>query len=151
VNSNGRTQTLRVVEGSESLISSAGGSLLAQTVEVSGLRKALSKELAPWRSARARHDPGKIVLGLAVAVALGGDCLADVGVVRAQQCHERESPGGATHLVEDGRADAHAVREPRQHEVLVRCVVVLVRVGVGHQHRGHCENLREHEVRQCAA
>ena len=30
------------------------------------------------------HDPGKTVLDLAVAVALGGDCLADVAVVRAQ-------------------------------------------------------------------
>jgi hypothetical protein len=85
VNSNGRTRTLRVVVGSEALLSSAGGSLLVQTGEVSGLRKALSKQLAPWRPARARHDPGKIVLDLAVAVALGGDCLADVGVVRAQQ------------------------------------------------------------------
>jgi hypothetical protein len=30
------------------------------------------------------HDPGKIVLDLAVAVALGGDCLADAGVLRAE-------------------------------------------------------------------
>lgn len=30
------------------------------------------------------HDPGKVLLDLAVAVALGGDCLADVAVVRAQ-------------------------------------------------------------------
>ncbi|MGO9670136.1 MAG: hypothetical protein ACLPS1_16435 [Streptosporangiaceae bacterium] len=30
------------------------------------------------------HDQGKIVLDLAVAVALGGDCMADVAVVRAQ-------------------------------------------------------------------
>jgi hypothetical protein len=29
------------------------------------------------------HDPGKTVLDLAVAIALGGDCLADVAVVRA--------------------------------------------------------------------
>ena len=30
------------------------------------------------------HDPGKIVLDLAVALALGGDCLADIGVLRAE-------------------------------------------------------------------
>src|SRR3954469_9850848 len=30
------------------------------------------------------HDPGKTVLDLAVTVALAGDCLADVAVVRAQ-------------------------------------------------------------------
>jgi hypothetical protein len=30
------------------------------------------------------HDPGKIVLDLVIAVALGGDCLADAGVLRAE-------------------------------------------------------------------
>jgi hypothetical protein len=30
------------------------------------------------------HEPGKIVLDLAMAVALGGDCAADIGVLRAQ-------------------------------------------------------------------
>ena len=30
------------------------------------------------------HDPGKIITDLAVALALGGDCLADVAVLRAQ-------------------------------------------------------------------
>lgn len=30
------------------------------------------------------HDPGKIVTYLAVAVALGGDCLADAAVLRAE-------------------------------------------------------------------
>ena len=30
------------------------------------------------------HDPGKMLLDLAIAVALGGDCLADLAVVRAQ-------------------------------------------------------------------
>ena len=33
---------------------------------------------------RAVHDPGKVLLDVAVAVALGGDCLADVAAVRAQ-------------------------------------------------------------------
>jgi hypothetical protein len=33
---------------------------------------------------RARHDPGKVVLDLAVAIALGGDCLSDLAVVRSQ-------------------------------------------------------------------
>ena len=34
--------------------------------------------------APAVHDPGKIIADLAMAVALGGDCLADVAVLRAQ-------------------------------------------------------------------
>jgi hypothetical protein len=30
------------------------------------------------------HDPGKIIADLAAAVALGGDCLADIAVLREQ-------------------------------------------------------------------
>ena len=37
-----------------------------------------------WRAPRAVHDPGKIIADRAVAVALGGDCLADIAVLRAQ-------------------------------------------------------------------
>lgn len=75
---------VRVEAGSESLISSGGAALLLQTARVSGLSEGLSFRLSPWRPERSRHDPGKTVLDLAVAVALGGDCLADVALVRAQ-------------------------------------------------------------------
>ena len=68
----------------ESLVSSSGGVLLRQVIEVSGLDRALSAALSPWRADRVRHDPGKVLLDVATAVALGGDCLADVAVVRAQ-------------------------------------------------------------------
>lgn len=78
------SRRVRVVAGSESLLSSAGGALLVQTAAVAGLDRALRQHLVPFRSVRARHDPGKVVLDLVVAIALGGDCLADVGVVRAQ-------------------------------------------------------------------
>jgi hypothetical protein len=40
----------------------------------------MSAAPAPWRQARAVHDPGKIVLAAALAVALGGGCLADADV-----------------------------------------------------------------------
>lgn len=45
---------------------------------------AISTALAPWRKPRAVHDPGKILLDVALAVALGGDCPADVGILRAE-------------------------------------------------------------------
>jgi hypothetical protein len=67
-----------------SLVSSAGALLLTRTVRVSGLQRALSAGLAGWRSPRAVHDPGKVLVDVATAVALGGDCLADVAVVRSQ-------------------------------------------------------------------
>lgn len=68
----------------EWLVSSAGGVLLRQALRLSGAQRALSVALAPWCGRRARHDPGKVVCDVATAVALGGDCLADLAVVRAQ-------------------------------------------------------------------
>jgi hypothetical protein len=68
----------------ESLISSSGALLLRESVRVAGLDRGLSAALSPWRSARAEHDPGKVLLDVATSVALGGDCLADLAAVRAQ-------------------------------------------------------------------
>jgi hypothetical protein len=68
----------------EWLISSAGALLMRQTARATGLDRALSAAMAPWRGEQAVHDPGKVLLDLATAVALGGDCLADVAAVRAQ-------------------------------------------------------------------
>lgn len=65
-------------------VSQAGGVLLVETVRKAGLNTAISAALTPWRKARAVHDPGKILLDVALAVALGGDCLADVEVLRAE-------------------------------------------------------------------
>jgi Transposase DDE domain group 1 len=66
------------------IVSRAGAVLLTETARVTGLQAGLSAGLGRWRPSRAVHDPGKIVLDLAVAVALGGDCLADAGVLRAE-------------------------------------------------------------------
>ncbi len=68
----------------ESLISSSGALLLREAIGVAGLDRGLSRALSPWRSTRAQHDPGKVLLDVAAAVALGGDCLADIAAVRAQ-------------------------------------------------------------------
>jgi hypothetical protein len=65
-------------------VSQAGGVLLTQTLRVTGLGRGLSAALERWRPGRAVHDPGKIVADLAVALALGGDCLADIGLLRAE-------------------------------------------------------------------
>jgi hypothetical protein len=64
--------------------SQAGAVLLLETVRKIGLDQAISTALASWRKPRAVHDPGKILLDLALAVAMGGDCLADVGTLRAE-------------------------------------------------------------------
>ncbi len=66
------------------IVSQAGALLLTQVLRVTGLGRQLSAGLVRWRAPRAIHDPGKIVADLAVALALGGDCLADVAVLRAE-------------------------------------------------------------------
>jgi len=75
---------VRVDATREPLVSTAGGVLLRQTLRCSGLQKSMSAALAPWRTSRAVHDPAKVLLDLVTAVALGGDCAADIAVVRAQ-------------------------------------------------------------------
>jgi hypothetical protein len=66
------------------LVSQAGAVLLWETMRVTGLGRGLSQALERWRAPRAVHDPGKIVADLAAALALGGDCLADIAVLREQ-------------------------------------------------------------------
>jgi len=66
------------------LVSQAGAVLLWETLRVTGLGRGLSEGLARWRAPRAVHDPGKVIADLAAAVALGGDCLADIAVLREQ-------------------------------------------------------------------
>ncbi|MGM9379176.1 IS1380 family transposase [Streptomyces longwoodensis] len=75
---------VRVEGGGRGAVSQAGAVLLVETVRKSGLDAAISAALVPWRKPRAVHDPGKILLDVALAVALGGDCLADVGLLRAE-------------------------------------------------------------------
>jgi len=66
------------------MVSLAGGLLLVQTLRLTGLDRGLPAALGRWRAPRAVHDPGKIIADLAVALAMGGDCLADVAMLRAQ-------------------------------------------------------------------
>lgn len=75
---------VRVEGGGRAVVSQAGGVLLVETARKVGLDQAISAALAPWRKSRAVHDPGKMLLDVALAVALGGDCLADVGMLRAE-------------------------------------------------------------------
>jgi hypothetical protein len=79
----GRYPSLAVDGQGSSVVPNAGAVLLLRTAEAVGLTGALSKAVAPWRRPLARHDPGKILLDLAVSLAIGGDCLADLAQLRA--------------------------------------------------------------------
>ena len=63
----------------------ASGVLLTETVRVTGLDRGLSNALPPWRKRFAVHDPGKVVLDLAIMLALGGDAVCDISTPRAEQ------------------------------------------------------------------
>jgi hypothetical protein len=65
------------------VVSHAGGVLLTALIGRTGLEEVLSRALSPWRKPHAVHDPAKVVLDLAVTLALGGDCLADVALLRS--------------------------------------------------------------------
>ena len=49
-----------------------------------GLTRALSEAMAATRQRRSEHDPGVVLRDLAVMLADGGDCLADMGALRDQ-------------------------------------------------------------------
>ncbi|MGO3211332.1 MAG: IS1380 family transposase [Brachybacterium sp.] len=74
----------RVVVAPVPAVGQAGGVLLTETVRATGLAAELSRVLAPWRKQFSRHDPGKILTDLALILAVGGDCLADVATLRAE-------------------------------------------------------------------
>jgi hypothetical protein len=79
----GRYPRLAVDGHGSSVVPNAGAVLLLRTAEAVGLDAALSQAIKPWRRPLARHDPGKILLDLAVSLAVGGDCLADLAQLRA--------------------------------------------------------------------
>ena len=75
---------LHVDTAGSAAVGQAGGVLLVETIRAGGIDRSMSTTLRPWRKPLAVHDPGKILLDLAVSLALGGDCLADVNLLRAE-------------------------------------------------------------------
>jgi hypothetical protein len=66
------------------VVSHAGAVLLVETARRVGMDRALGVALSRWRAPNTVHDPGKVVCDLAIALALGGDCLADIAMVRGE-------------------------------------------------------------------
>ncbi len=64
--------------------SHAGSALLVELADRLGLTEGLSAAMAPTRARASAHDPGRPVRDLAVMLADGGDCLADLGALRDQ-------------------------------------------------------------------
>jgi hypothetical protein len=66
------------------VVSHAGAVLLTDTIRAAGLDTALSGALSRWRPPLAIHDPAKMLLDLALGLAVGGDCLADIAEIRTE-------------------------------------------------------------------
>src|ERR1700730_15673098 len=80
----GRPVTVEVTSDGAGLVSHAGTALLGQVADRVGLTRALSLRLAAIKQRRRGHDPGRVIRDLAVMLADGGECVADLGAVREQ-------------------------------------------------------------------
>jgi Transposase DDE domain group 1 len=76
--------SLKIGGDGSGVVSQAGAVALLRTAVKVGLDRALSQALAPWRKPLSVHDPGRILLDLAMTVAIGGDCAADLALLRGE-------------------------------------------------------------------
>jgi hypothetical protein len=84
VKRDGLVDKLRVTADGRGQVGHAGSALIAGTADRIGLTRLLSAAMAPTRARRSAHDPGVVLRDLAVMLADGGDCLADLGTLRDQ-------------------------------------------------------------------
>ena len=63
------------------VVSHAGSRLLADLADATTLTAELSQALAGLRRPRARHDPGRVRVDLAVAVADGAETISDIAIL----------------------------------------------------------------------
>jgi hypothetical protein len=96
VTHDGRRITVEVTPDGAGLVSHAGSALLAQVADKSGLTRALSAELGGLQCRSGSHDRGRVIRDLAVMLADGGDCLADLRAVRDQAVLFGEVASGST-------------------------------------------------------
>ncbi|MGH2841995.1 MAG: IS1380 family transposase [Solirubrobacteraceae bacterium] len=81
----GRFVNVDVSADGAGLVSHAGTALLAQVADRLGLTGALSAGLAGLKQRDRGHDPGRVIRDLAVMIASGGECVADLAAVRDQE------------------------------------------------------------------
>lgn len=122
VTHDGRRITVEVTPDGDGLVSHAGSALLARVADKTGLTRALSVWLAGLRSRRGGHDQGRVIRDLAVMLAAGGDCLADLGAVRDQQALFGPVASGATafRLIDRIASDPDGLERLRAAHALAR-------------------------------
>ena len=75
----------KVIPDGKNLVSHAGAALLAELADRSGLTEAMSTVMAECGINWHTHDPGVVLTHLAVAIADGADCLADIAALKEQE------------------------------------------------------------------
>jgi hypothetical protein len=84
VNDSRATRSMRVTADGKNLVSHAGTALLSELADRSGLTEAMSVAMSACGINWHTHDPGVVLTHLAVAIADGADCLADMASLREQ-------------------------------------------------------------------
>jgi len=143
----GHRVTVEARADGDGVVSHAGSALVALIADKSGLTGALSMGLAGLLQRRAGHDPGRVVRDLAVMLADGGDCLADLGAVRDQDALFGSVASDSTAFrVIDQIAVVEAALEqiPAEHIEDVEIVVRADSAGATHDLLAFC---REHRLR----
>src|SRR3970282_1830729 len=88
--------SVQVVADAEGLTSRAGTALVVALRDRLGVTDGLSRALVGRRERRSRHDPGRVLRDLALMLADGGDCLADLRSLRDQETLFGEVASDAT-------------------------------------------------------
>ncbi|MCT2297127.1 transposase, partial [Brachybacterium muris] len=65
-------------------LSHAGAVLLTDTIHATGLASSLREALAPWTKPLAEHHAAKILLDLALTLAIGGEHASDTDLLRCE-------------------------------------------------------------------
>lgn len=79
-----RRRSVRVTADGRGVVSHAGARLVADVADESGLGADLTAALASIARRRRRHDPGDVLVDLALALVDGGECVSDLKVLRDQ-------------------------------------------------------------------
>jgi hypothetical protein len=125
----GRQITVNVGADGDGLVSHAGSALVAQVADKTGLTRALSLAVGQPGLRAGSHDRGRVIRDLAVMLADGGDCLADLRAVGDQAVlfGATASPATAFRVIDriattpgllDGLGDAHARARARVWELV---------------------------------
>ena len=79
-----RRPSVKVTADGRGVVSHAGTRLLADLAAKTGLGADLTAALSPIVRRRRRHDPGEVLVDLAITLADGGECVSDLKVLRNQ-------------------------------------------------------------------